>query len=127
MHKIIVIWLALLLPPALFGQTMTDTLWSVPQLDGGIDFRPGSGIFTMGTNASEMIPGDAFDVILGEEVYTREYLSFDLSQLSNPDTSKILNATIGIYQVGTFGNEQLNVYPIWNVAGGDTHFCVLDH
>lgn len=126
MRKIIVLWLVLL-PPALLAQTMTDTLWSVPQLDGTICYRPGSGIFNMSTSSSALIPGDGFDVILGEEVFCRDYLSFDLGQLSNPDTSAIVNATIGIYQFTALGNEQLNTYPIWNVAGGDTHFCVLDH
>ncbi|NIT56855.1 MAG: T9SS type A sorting domain-containing protein [Aliifodinibius sp.] len=126
MQKIIVLWLALLPPPALVSQT-TDTLWSVPQLDGTICYRPGSGIYNMSTSSAGFFPGDGFDVILGEEVFCRDYLSFDLRQLSKPDTSAILNATIGIYQHDAIGNDLPNTYPIWNVPGGDTVFCILDH
>ncbi|NIR63152.1 MAG: hypothetical protein GWN61_03630, partial [candidate division Zixibacteria bacterium] len=66
MHKIIVIWLALLLPPTLFAQTMTDTLWSVPQLDGEIAFRPVSGTFNMTTSSFGFFPGDGWDFFMEE-------------------------------------------------------------
>ncbi|NIR63151.1 MAG: T9SS type A sorting domain-containing protein, partial [Aliifodinibius sp.] len=39
----------------------------------------------------------------------------------------VRSATIGIYQFGATGNSQSGVYPIWNVPGGDTLFCILDH
>ncbi|NIT56993.1 MAG: T9SS type A sorting domain-containing protein [Aliifodinibius sp.] len=130
MHKTIVLWLALLSPwicNSLAAQTMTDTLWSVPELDGSIGFRPGSGIFSMTTSSSGFFPGDGFDVFLQEDDVVRDYLSFQLSDLSITDTLSIIQATIGIYQENALGNGRTGTYPIWNVAGGDTHFCVLDH
>lgn len=127
MRKIIVLGLSLLLPPGLAAQTFSDTLWSVPQLDGLIAFRPGSGIFNISTNGSSLIAGDGFDWFLQEEVFSRSYLSFDLEDLFNPDPALITQAIIGVYQFDCSGNSQPGVYPIWNVAGGDTHFCVLDH
>nr|NIT55212.1 T9SS type A sorting domain-containing protein [Fodinibius sp.]NIV10181.1 T9SS type A sorting domain-containing protein [Fodinibius sp.]NIY23796.1 T9SS type A sorting domain-containing protein [Fodinibius sp.] len=127
MRKIIILWLALLLPPALFAQTMTDTLWSVPQLDGEIAFRPVSGIFNMTTSSLGFYPGDGWDWFLGEEAFSRAFLCFDLQNLSISDTTSIINATIGIYQLRAIGNDQIGVYPIWNVPGGDTLFCILDH
>lgn len=111
----------------LTAQTLTDTLWSVPQLDGEIAFRPASGIFNMSTSSPNFYPGDGFDFFLYEEVFSRAYLCFDLGNLFFSDTLTISNVTIGIYQVEATGNGQPGVYPIWNVAGGDTHFCVLDH
>lgn len=122
-----IISLLVLTPCILFSQGATDTLWSVPQLDGGIDFRPVSGIFSMSTNSQLFSPGDGYDVLLEMEVFTREYLAFDLNMLSNQDTSAIVQAIIGVYQLHEVGNNQPNIYPIWNLAGGDTHFCVLDH
>lgn len=125
--KTLQLFLLVLLPFGLFAQTLTDTLWSVPQLDGEIGFRPGSGIFNISAHGSSLTAGDGFDWFLQEEVFMRSYLSFDLEDLSNPDPSLITQAIIGIYQFDCSGNSQLGVYPIWNVVGGDTHFCVLDH
>lgn len=122
-----IIFLLVLPPCILFSQGATDTLWSVPQLDGTICYRPGSGIFNMSTFSSGFSPGDGFDLILGEEVFCRDYLAFDLSSLSNSDTSSIIEIIIGIYQINAWGNDMPHTYPIWNMAGGDTHFCVLDH
>ncbi len=109
------------------GQVTSDTLWSVPELDGGIDYRPGSGIYTMGTTGSDIGPGDGFDFFNQEEVFTRSYLAFNLDSLSIPDSVNISQAIVYVYQFDATGNDQGGVYPIWNVAGGDTHFCVLDH
>ncbi|MFQ5583336.1 MAG: acyl-CoA thioesterase, partial [Calditrichia bacterium] len=64
MRKIILLWLALL-PPGLLAQQV-DTLWSVPWLDGGIGYRPISGIFNMSTSSFVFSPGDGWDWILGE-------------------------------------------------------------
>lgn len=122
-----IIFLLVLTPCILFSQGATDTLWSVPQLDGTICYRPGSGIFNMSTFSSGFSPGDGFDLILGEEVFCRDYLAFDLSSLSNSDSSSIIEIIIGIYQINAWGNDMPHTYPIWNMAGGDTHFCVLDH
>jgi len=122
-----IIFLILLLSAFLFAQVITDTLWSVPQLDGGISYRPASGIFTMGTNSFGFYPGDGFDLFLQQEVFSRGYLSFNIYSFSIPNSINILSAVIGIYQLRSVGNDQLNIFPIWNVSCGDTHFCVLDH
>lgn len=121
------IFLILIYPFNLSSQVTTDTLWSVPELDGGIDYRPGSGIFTMSTTSGGFYPGDGFDIFLQEEGFTREYLSFNISNLTFYNADSINNIILWLYQHDEIGNDQLGVYPIWNVAGGDTHFCVLDH
>ncbi|MFZ0389489.1 MAG: T9SS type A sorting domain-containing protein [Calditrichia bacterium] len=122
-----IIFLILLLSAFLFAQVITDTLWSVPELDGSIGYRPSSGIFSMSTNSFQFIPGDGFDLFLQQEVYARSYLSFNPSSISISDSINILSAVIGIYQYEAIGNSQLHTFPVWNVACGDTHFCVLDH
>lgn len=121
------IFLIVLLPALLLAQVITDTLWWVPQLDGGIAYRPGSGIFNMSTSGTDIGPGDGFDLILQGEVFSRSFLAFDISSLSASDTINIIQAAVGVYQFDCTGNDQPHVYHIWNVAGGDTHFCVLDH
>ena len=122
-----IIFLIILVPGFLFAQVITDTLWSVPQLDGEIGYRPYSGTFGMNTGSTFLRAGDGYDPFMMENVFVRSYLSYDLSNLPSLDSTNIIQAIVGVYQFRSFGNEQPNVFPIWNVAGGDTHFCVLDH
>lgn len=114
-------------PCVMFAQVITDTLWSVPSLDGMIAYRPGSGIFNIVNYVNSFDVGDGFDYFFQEEVFDRSYISFDLSPLPVNDSLAVIHANIFLYQATAIGNDMLNTYPIWNIAGGDTHFCVLDH
>lgn len=125
--KNIIIFLLVLLPCSLFSQTLTDTLWSVASIDGTISYRPAINLYHLVTSGAAMTIGDGYDVFNEAEYYARGYLSFRLTDLSHLDSLSVLQAVVGVYQFDCFGNNQQGVYPIWNVAGGDTHFCVLDH
>lgn len=122
-----IFFLIFILPCVVFAQVITDTLWSIPALDGMIAYRPGSGIFNLVNYVSSFDVGDGFDYFLQEEVFDRSYISYDLSSLPIDNSLAILSARVYIYQAMAIGNDNSNIYPIWNVAGGDTHFCVLDH
>lgn len=126
MKRAIIIF-CVLLPAILSAQALTDTLWSVASMDGTISYRPAINLYHLVTSGAAMTIGDGYDAFNGAEYYARGYLSFRLTELSHLDSLSVLKAVVGVYQFDSFGNSQQGVYPIWNVAGGDTHFCVLDH
>ncbi len=120
------LWLSLM-PLKNHAQILTDTLWSEPLLDGSIGYLPGSGYFNLTTSSGMMSPGDGYNYIMGEESFSRDFLSFNHTNLPVLDSSEIIYSEVGVYQFRVFGNDQDGVYPIWDVFMGDTHFCVLDH
>lgn len=104
---------------------VTDTLYSTPEIDGDIWYSEYYSTLFVVTTAVGHGPGDAWDVIVGGENYDRSYLSFNLSPL--PDSIIVIEATVNIYQFRSGGNNMLGVFPIWDVPGGDTLFCIMDH
>ena len=104
---------------------VTDTLYSTPGVDGDIWYSEYYSTLFVVTMAYGHGPGDGWDVIVGGENYDRAYLSFDLSPL--PDSIIVIGATVNLYQFRSGGNNVLGVFPIWDVPGGDTLFCIMDH
>jgi len=104
---------------------VTDTLYSTPEIDGNIWYSEYYSTLFVVTTSDGCIAGDGWDVIVGGENYDRSYLSFDLTSL--PDSITVIEATVNIYQFRSGGNNMLEVFPIWDVPGGDTLFCIMDH
>ena len=58
----------------------------------------------------------------------RLYLTIDLNQLTvNTDSVQIDSAFLHLYQYASMGNNEMGVFPIFDIPGGDTARCVLDH
>ena len=72
-----------------------------------------------------MTVGDGGDMLEGGQSSYRGYLSFDISGL--PTNLAIKPAELRVFQQFVSENGSLGVYPIWNVPGGNTLRCKLDH
>jgi len=104
---------------------VTDTLYSTPEIDGDIGYSEYYSRLFVCTTSPGYSPGDGWDLIVVGENYVRSYLSFDLSPL--PDSIIVIEATVNLYQFHSIGNDTLGRFPVWDVPGGDTLFCIMDH
>jgi len=104
---------------------VTDTLYSTPEIDGFIQYSEYYSTLIVNTISEILIVGDGWNWITGGEDHEKSYLSLDLSPL--PDSIIVIEATINVYQSGSIGNDTLWSFPIWDVPGGDTLFCIMDH
>jgi len=103
---------------------VTDTLYSTPEIDGSIWYSEYYSFWFVVTISQAYAAGDGWDVIVGGENYIRSYLSFDLTSV--PDSIIVIEVTVNLYQSNCTGNNTFR-YPIWDVPGGDTLFCIMDH
>jgi len=104
---------------------VTDTLYSIPEIDGVIWYSEYYSNLFVVTSSKGYVAGDGWDVIVGGENYDRSFLSIDLSPLL--DSIIVIEATLNLYQFRSSGNNTLGVFPIWDVPGGDTLNCIMDH
>jgi len=104
---------------------VTDTLYSTSEIDGGIWYSQYYSTLFVNTIAGTYSAGDGWDWITGGENYVRSYLSFDLSSL--PDSIIVREATVKLYQFHSIGDDTGGRFPVWDVPGGDTLFCIMDH
>lgn len=121
--KFIIITLFILISMLLFSDTIIDTLYSIPNLDGGITYDWDSHIFFYNTGDTSFHVGDH-----GWSGYgtARGYLSFELPDI--PDGYELQHAEIFIEQYHSIGNDVGGVFPIWDVNPlPDTLGCVVDH
>jgi len=108
--------------------TKTDTIYSTPELDGSVIQNKQNDFYDKKRAVfwtASLAVGDWGDMIEGGMNLYRSYLDFNLSQL--PDTIKIQCVKLLIYQHFTAGNYNIGQYPQWDIPGGDTLFCVIDH
>jgi hypothetical protein len=124
MIKLLMIVLCLQ-PICLIAQTQIDTIYSTPFVDGEITFLENENRKAVSIGNGSIAVGDGVSMTEGGIFLARGYVDFLLTNL--PYSMHILEATIGLYQIGTFGNGKEGVYPQWDVPGGDTLFCMLDH
>jgi hypothetical protein len=111
-----------------YSQSSTDTLYSVVALEGDVFHWYTMDSMYMAYPGS-LGCGDGIDgfYFTGRPIEERGYVSFDLSQIQT-DTSekKLSSATFSIYQLQSFGDDKLGVFPIFNNQPGRFP-CVLDH
>lgn len=121
------VWTAvlLLLPVTGTAQTQIDTIYSTPSLDGQISLYERLNEKYATTIYDGITAGDHYNFCEGVMALSRAYLDFDLSTLS--DSCRVINATFWIYQEMVHGNSNEGVYPIWDIPGGDTLLCMVDH
>lgn len=110
----------------LSADTIIDSVYSTPELDGYIKFSQ---------NNQNYIVYTLLDIYVGDlgiamvppydpNSRTRGYVSFVLPQV--PYGYEVDSAYVVLYQLYCFGNNFYG-FPIWNVPGGDTMFCIMDH
>ena len=115
----------IILPVTGITQTQIDTIYSTPSLDGTIFLYKYLNEKNVDAIGYRIAAGDCYSFFEGVMALCRAYLDFDLSTLS--DSCRVINAIFWIYQDMVHGNSQEGVYPIWDIPGGDTLFCKLDH
>ena len=113
--------------PNLFAQeSIIDSVFSSWQLDGEIFFRESTQSFEILDITTYMIIGDTgMGINPDPNSRSRGYLSFQLPDI--PDGYFLDSTYVRINQYNCYGNNEQGIFPIWNVAGGDTLFCVIDH
>lgn len=105
-----------------FSQTKIDTICSEPKLDGSITFYTIASSFFVNTNEGVVGVGD---FIADSPGYERAYLCFDISKIAIGIS--IEQAKIEIHQYLSYGDGVSDRFPQWQVPGGDTMFCIVDH
>jgi len=113
------------------ADSIIDSVYSVPELDGRILYSPENNPISINNFTYSMSVGDiGVPLAPGPPANScnRSYISFELPQiLENYDIDSVL---IRLYQFESFcnGSELGGVgFPEWNINGGDTVKCILSH
>lgn len=110
-----------LLTPQVRTQTMIDTIYSDPRMDGSVtEYFIDSSFYV--DNEGVVGVGDFIADSPGAE---RAFFSFDLSKIGK--SRNIQSAVFEIVQYLSYGNGVSGKYPVWDVPFGDTMFCIADH
>jgi hypothetical protein len=109
--------------------TIIDSLYAIPELDGGITADSTGVPIYLNSSTYEFVVGDLSGWI--EHGSSRGYVSYPLPVI--PDGYELVNTTMRLYQYKSIGcifpesHEGFTYYPYWNVAGGDTIKCIISH
>ncbi len=107
----------------LFADTIIDTLYSIPNLDGDITYNWDTYTFFYNT-------GDTFfscgDYGYSDFATSRGYLSYELPNI--PEGYILQQAEIFVHQFFSVGNGVFGQFPIWDIIPPpDTTDCIVDH
>ena len=107
----------------LSADTIIDTLYSIPYLDGGILYNWDNHTYSSNSSDTYFSCGDYAFIIFGTG---RGYLSFELSDI--PEDYELQNAEIFVEQFYSVGNDNGGQFPICNIyPPPDTTGCIVDH
>ena len=125
--KIAFIILIIVLQASLYAQnTVVDTVYSNPALDGNISYSVYFNNFGVGTNSDIMDIGDLYSSFEGTFVYERGFLSFPLPNI--PENYTLNTATLYVYQYCSIGNSIVWQYPVFNMETGAVEPpCLIEH
>lgn len=108
--------------------TVTDTIFSIYNLDGGICYLYENDDYFIVPHTVSGGPGDGYNFVFWAWQYCHNYYSFNLSFLPVDTIGfELLSADFHLFQYASYGNDERGVYPIWDFPGGDTNYCYLDH
>ncbi len=107
-------------------ETIVDSIYTTWELDGTIFYRESTQQLEVNVVTGNLYAGD---IGLGPNADPnsryRSFISFELPII--PDDYSIDSVLVRLKQYHSYGNGEQGIFPIWNVAGGDTMFCVMDH
>lgn len=110
----------------LSADTIIDTVYSSPELDGSISYAYDLNQYWISTVPTVFSCGDGWGGLEITYWWKRGYVSFPLPEI--PIGFDLQSVYIYIYQQTAFGNEEIGVFPIWDVyPQPDTTECILDH
>ena len=108
--------------------TIIDSVYSDPYLDGYITYWRYSNWYQVVTNYYGMTVGDTgvgfIDPPESNSVM-RSYTSFDLPEI--PENHTVDSVYVRLYQALCRGNNNWHEFPVWDIAGGDAVRCILNH
>ena len=111
----------------LSADTIVDSVYATPVLDGYVAFSQNNQSLFVNNWMYSMSAGDLGISMIEPDPNSRmrSYISFELPQI--PDGYELDSVYVKLYQYICEGNSVFGEYPIWNVPGGDTMFCIMDH
>ena len=129
LYLIFSILLFIILSHPIRADTIIDSVYSVPELDGDMCYTPPGQFWSLNTWTYAMSIGDLGDSSIPfsppSNSTTRAFLSFELPEV--PIGYEIDSVSIRLYQFWALGGYPTQEFPVWNVAGGDTIKCILNH
>ncbi|MEA2095958.1 MAG: T9SS type A sorting domain-containing protein [Candidatus Cloacimonadota bacterium] len=123
----LVFFLFLFIPGSILSaDTIIDTLYSIPYLDGGIAYSPGLGMYGVSTIFGNEVVGDYYSAFLWDYFFNRSFFAFQLPSIQE---NYVLNsATFFINQDASYGDGVSGVYPQFNMQSGIIEPpCLIEH
>ena len=115
----------------LFSDTIIDSVYSDPVLDGYIKFSQNAQDYSVNNWMYSMSAGDSHGPIPFPDPnsYFRSYISYYLPDI--PIGFHIDSVYVRLYQYQSGGYDAstgtYTDFPVWDVAGGDTIKCIMSH
>ncbi len=115
----------------LIANTVIDSVYSVPELDGDMCFTPEGLPYSLNNWTYSMYIGDTGEPWAPAQPPNssiRSFVSFELPQI--PENYQIDSVYVRLYQFFSVGNSDGVFYidfPEWNIPGGDTIKCIMSH
>jgi len=113
-------------------ETIIDSVYSDPLLDGEIRFSQNDQEFSTNDWMYDVLVGDTwgtFPIEPDQNSYSRAFFSFELPDI--PVGYYIDSVYVRLYQYLSNGYdqtiEQYVDFPVWNVTNGDTIKCIMSH
>jgi Secretion system C-terminal sorting domain len=129
MKFVVVVFVLIMINFALlYTDAIIDSIYSDPVLDGNMCYSPEGSFCSLNNTTYEMITGDIGVTsipVVPINSTTRSFFSFELPEI--PFGYEIDSVVVRLYQFGSIGGPPTQNFPIWNVAGGDTIKCILNH
>lgn len=107
-------------------ETIIDSVMSNHYLDGEIFFRQSTQEFEVTWFSYGFEVGDTgWGINPDPNSRSRGYISFELPEI--PGGYSVDSVFVRIHQNMSYGNNEPDIFPIWDVPSGDTMFCIMDH
>ena len=111
------------------ADTIIDSVYAVPELDGDICFTPTGQLWSLNDWSYDMHIGDiGGGAAPPPNSSIRSFVSFELPEI--PEGHEIDSVFIRLYQFDSHGVSPGPIYydfPYWDIAGGDTVQCIMSH
>jgi len=105
--------------------TIIDTVYSTPELDGEISYTYNIDQFWISSTSPSMFCGDYWNGLYDYYGWGRGFLSFYLPDI--PPGYNLIDAYVNVYQSFAEGNGEYQ-FPVWDIyPQPDTIECILDH